>query len=186
MGSERDRASRPQLSRRAVVHAAATTAWAAPVVLVASAAPARASVSGEPQVRAGSIVSSRDNNQLDVSVTFTNDSTADTSGLTVLVRFNDSTTATAALTQAPTGVAGGFAYVGIDAPATTSRTYEFVRLDPQLTGSGAPATATATLGFRIRVYPLAAGNYLGTILVTPVPTGPQGGSGTPAGPTPYT
>ena len=178
-------ADREQLSRRFVVRTAGTAAWTTPVVMMASAAPARAA-SGDPQVRAGNIVSSRDNNQLDVSVTFTNDSPADTSGLTVLVRFNDSTTATDALTQAPTRVTGGFAYVGIDAPSSADRTYEFVRLDPQLTGAGSPATATATLGFRIRVYPLAAGNYLGTILVTPVPTGPQGGSGTPAGPTPYT
>ncbi len=48
---------------------------------------------------------------------------------------------------------------------------------------GTPAPATATLQLTVRGYPLAAGN--GTILVTPVPTGPQGGSGTPAGPTPY-
>ncbi len=177
--------ARPRpLSRRTVVSGAGHAVWVTPVILVASTAPAMAA-SGAPEVRASNIVSARANNQLTVAVTLTNEGSADTSGLMVAVRFNDSTTATNSLTEAPTNVTGGFAYVGIDAPTSTDRTYRFTKADPQLTGSASPAGAMATLGFKIRVYPLVAGNYLGSITVTPTPTGAQGGTGIPAGPTPY-
>ena len=53
-----------------------------------------------------------------------------------------------------------------------------------MTGSGTPASATATLTFTVRVYPLAAGIvYAGEIVATPMPTP---GTGIPNAPHTYT
>ena len=173
-----------QVSRRGLVRTVGHATWVTPVVLAVSAVPAVAA-SGAPEIQASNITSTRNNNQLTVAVTLTNVSPAASTGLMVAVRFNDSTTATNSLTEGPSNVNGGFVYAGIDADVSTDRTYNFTKTAPQLSGAGSPGSATATLGFTIRVYPLVAGNYLGSITVTPVPTGAEGGTGIPAGPTPY-
>lgn len=172
------------VSRRGLVRTAGHATWVTPVILAVSAVPAVAA-SGAPEIRASNITSSRNNNQLTVTVTLTNVSAAASTGLLVAVRFTDSTTATNSLTEGPSSVTGGFVYAGIDADVSTDRTYNFTKAAPQLSGAGSPGSATATLGFTIRVYPLVAGNYLGSITVTPVPTGAEGGTGIPTGPTPY-
>jgi hypothetical protein len=174
-------------TRRTLVRTAANTVWAVPVITVAGTAPAYAGSQPAPQVRASGLDSSRVGDFITVTVTVTNETVTATTGLLLAVRFTDSVTATMAQTAAPTVLAGGFAFVNIDSPVEASdRTYNFVKTDPQLTGSGDPTGATDTLSFRVRTYPLQGDTFLGTIQATPTPTGPAGGTGIAADPHVYT
>lgn len=175
------------LTRRSIVRAAGHAAWVTPVIVAASAAPAMAA-SGAPLVVTSGLTGIRGgafDRYLTVTATFTNQGALATTGMAVQVTINDSATASAVLEDAPTDVSAGFTFVEITG-TYGSRTYHFIKVDPQLSGSGSPSTAAATLSFTTRVYPLAASVvYGGTITALPVPEGPTGTTGVPLGPVPY-
>lgn len=115
------------LTRRRLVRAAGTAAWAAPVIVAASAAPAYAASPGAPSVSTSGIDVNRSPSStltMDATMTFTNNGNAAAASLTVVINIR---IIAGAYSSQITGLTPGWAVSGpVDNP-TGGRDFTFSR-----------------------------------------------------------
>jgi hypothetical protein len=150
-------------TRRQIVRTAATTAWAAPVIVAGSAAPAYAgSVPGAPAVTTTDVEGNRPSEfAVDATMTFTNNGTAAASTLSVMVKIR---IVAGSFTNSISQIASGWTVSPGTPDGNGGWDYTFTRAAGIATG----AANAEVLTFR---FP-AQGN--GTIIVSAPVTSPAG------------
>lgn len=164
--------ARPGTTRRAVIRTAGHTAWAAPVIIAATTAPAFAA-SGAAAITTviGGARSGTLGDTLTITTTLTNSNTG-AGGATTLVVQATPTTVTTINGGAPTNVTAGWTFAGEDG-TPDSRIYTFTR--PDIEGAATPAgTSTTPLAFDVTL-------TLGTIFSGDLTATPSVTSGTASG-----
>ncbi len=167
------------LTRRRVVGTAAHAAWAAPVIVAASAAPAFATSHSTTPAAIATIISApiaREGNNVIVPVTFTNAGgpthslTADVQITTTLGGINS--------TQPPVRSAGWVRSQDAMVTLTTTMDVQFSKTDPQVGESGT-VEDTTLLEFSFNAF-FQNGFLNGNISVVPTVTGAPGSTAAPA------
>lgn len=156
-------------SRRSVVRGAA---WSAPVIVLATAAPAVAASGPASVVTTVPPTSDNSATTLPVTINFTNSNTGSTGLTTVTVRFQVAgflTIPEGSVTDAaPTGVTPGWV-PGVPTGTGTNRVFTFTKAAPGIAGTatGTATPVTTTLSFTVGITRQAVtGLSAGSISVT--------------------
>lgn len=161
-------------SRRRVIKGAA---WAAPVIVMASAAPAFAA-SGPASVSTTVLPATDSGGRLPVTINFLNRNTESTGLTTVIVTFTPTPGFGSVTKDEAFEVTPGWNYLG-SGNSTTAPTFSFSRAAGIDGAASSTGTATTTLSFEVGVVGNALGQSAGTISVSIIPTrgNTAGGSG---------
>ena len=160
------------LSRRTVVRTAAHSAWVAPVIVAASAAPAFAA-SG-PAAVTTSVTGSRTDGTLTITVTLTNANTGPAGATTLVVTATPAPVTGSTIQSSDPAITNAEGWVFTTRSGNSGgRTYNFT--NPNVPGAATPTgTATSTLVFTVPVSDGLVAPSSGTI--TAVPTVASGAS----------